>query len=117
MREKRKAERLPFKMTLRVESLYKQNNEVIDDIKEDLEITDISKTGIGFSSHVEMPLSYYFNANIKLEEEKHFFSVLKIIRKDSDDHNKNLFHYGCEFVGLADILSSAVDEYKEDKNL
>ena len=116
MREKRKAERLPFKMTLRVESLYKQNNEVIDNIKEDLEVTDISKTGIGFSSHVEMPLNYYFNANIRLEEEKHFFSVLKIIRKDNDKNGK-LIHYGCEFVGLADILSSAVDEYKEEKNL
>ncbi|BEP28102.1 PilZ domain-containing protein [Helicovermis profundi] len=114
MLEKRRAERLPFMMTLRVESLYKQNNEVIDDIKEDLEITDISKTGIGFSSHVEMPLGYYFNANIQLEEEKHFFSVLKIIRKND---GKGEFHYGCEFVGLADILSSAVDEYKEDKNL
>jgi hypothetical protein len=110
MRERRKSERYPTQITIKIESLYKQDNVEIDNINEDIVVTDVSKTGIGFSSAHELPLNYYFNAKIVFDEEKFFYSVLKIIRIGQED---KLYHYGCEFVGLADILATTVEEYGE----
>ncbi len=108
MREKRRQKRYPFDIRLRIESLYKQDNiEIIKDI-EDIELTDISKSGIGFKSVDELPLGFYFNARITFNEKRYFYCVIKIIRRGKKETE---FQYGCEFVGLADVLSNMVDDY------
>lgn len=99
--------RYPTEIGIRIESLYKQDHVEIDDVNQDILVTDVSRTGVGFSSKHVLPLNYYFNARITFDDEKFFYSVLKIIRIEEEDP----FHYGCEFVGLADILSATVDEY------
>ncbi len=109
--DKRKFKRLPVNIKLMIETLYKQDAESLDDVNENIVVTNISKSGIGFISEHDMPLEYYFNAKIIIDDEKYFFSVLKIIRKmDEADH----FNYGCEFVGLADILSRSIDDYEKE---
>ncbi len=108
MKEKRKQKRYPIDISLRIESLYKQDNDRIDEIDEDIEITNISRSGIGFICEHDLPLDYYFNAKIEIEKEKHFYTVVKIIRKEKLDND---FNYGCEFVGLADVLSVFVEDY------
>ena len=113
MRERRKNKRVSFNLRLVVDSLYKQDYVELKDIESEIEILDISKSGIGFVSEADMPMNFYFNAHIVLDEEKRFFGVLKIIRKQEIE---NGFNYGCEFVGLADILSSVIDEYDKQKN-
>ena len=111
MSDKRRAKRLPVDITLRVETLFKQDHVKLDDVNETIEVTNISKTGIGFRSKTEMPLDFYFNAKITIDDEKFFFSVVKIIRKDFlEDH----WYFGCEFVGLADVLSGCIDEYEKE---
>lgn len=111
MSEKRRAKRLPVDITLRVETLYKQDNVKLEAVNETIEVTNISKTGVGFISLTELPLGFYFNARITIDDEKFFYSVLKIIRKDVEgDH----WHFGCEFVGLADVLSGCIDDYEKE---
>ncbi len=106
--ERRKFKRLPINMTLNIESLYKQDEEY-DAKNVAIQFTDISKSGIGFESHSDLPLGFYFNGKIELDDEKKFYGVLKIVRKvESGDS----YHYGCEFVGLADILSGCLDDYE-----
>lgn len=109
--ERRKATRLPVNIKLKIESLYKQDVESMKDVNENITVTNISKTGIGFVCEHEMPLEYYFNAKIIIDDEKYFYSVLKIVRKVRDEED---FNYGCEFVGLADILSKSIDEYEDE---
>lgn len=113
MRERRKNKRVDFRLRLVVDSLYKQDYVELKDLESEIEILDISKSGIGFVSEADMPMNFYFNAHIVLDEDKRFFGVLKIIRKLEIE---NGFNYGCEFVGLADILSSVIDEYDKQKN-
>lgn len=84
---------------------------MIPDINESIKIRDISKSGLGFVCKHELPLNYYFDAKIQLTPEKYFFAVLKIVRIDKADEG---YIVGCEFIGLADILSMKVDEYSED---
>lgn len=105
--ERRKFKRFPFKITLKIEELYKQDDVKIEVVDEVFEVVDLSRSGVGFLCGQDFPLEFYFNAKISIDEEKHFYSVVKIIRKREEEDK---FHYGCEFVGLADILSSVVDD-------
>ncbi len=111
MSERRLADRLPVNISLKIESLYRQDHDILEDINESIVVQNISKTGLGFEASHELPLNYYFNAHITIDQEKHFFGVLKIIRKEVSE---NLFFYGCEFVGLASVLSSYIDEYQRE---
>lgn len=108
--ERRKDRRFPFEIKLNIHELYKQNNVKIEDLDEEFQVTDISKSGLGFSCYHELPEDFYFNAKITINEEKFFFTVLKIIRVNKEEEE---FLYGCEFVGLADILSSAIDDLED----
>jgi hypothetical protein len=104
--ERRKFRRFPFSITLKIEELYKQDNVKVEGLHGMFKVVDLSRTGVGFLCEQDLPLDFYFNAKITIDNEKHFYSVVKIIRKNEED---DMFHYGCEFVGLADILSNVVD--------
>lgn len=120
MIEKRRQERYPTEISIVIESLYKQDYIEIENVDQDIKVTNISKTGVGFICKKELPLDYYFNAKITFDNKEHFYSVIKIIRFREISGE---FHYGCVFVGLADVLSKYVDEYgklikeKKDPNL
>lgn len=112
MKERRRNKRLPVDIQLHIESLYKQDHVVLEDINEGIIVTDISKSGIGFNTSADLPLGFYFNARIEIDQDRKFYSVLKIIRKIEEEDGD--YHFGCEFVGLADILSEQVDEYEQE---
>ncbi len=115
MKERRKFKRLPVEIKLTIESLYRQNNESLEELNESIIVTDVSKTGIGFMSSAELPMDYYFNARIEIDDERKFYGVMKIIRKAQDEDGA--YHFGCEFVGMADILTGCLDEYQEELGL
>lgn len=108
MRDQRKKMRYPTNIELTVETLYKQDYIEISNVNKDIVLTDISRSGLGFSCSYELPLNYYFNAKIKLDEKRYFHCVIKIIRRMQ---REGAYHYGCEFVGLADVLSIMIEEY------
>ncbi len=115
MKERRRFKRLPVEIKLTIESLYRQNNESLDELNESIVVTDISRTGLGFMSSAELPMDYYFNARIEIDEERKFYGVMKIIRKVQDEDGA--FHFGCEFVGMADILTGCIDDYQDELGL
>lgn len=111
MEERRKNDRLPLKLELTISSLFKQDYELIPNINESIVVMNISKSGIGFICGHELPLNYYFDAKIKLTPDKYFYAVLKIVRMEKEEAG---YFVGCEFVGLADILSMRVDLYGDE---
>lgn len=112
MVEKRRSRRLPAELKLEISSLFQQDNVKVDGIHAPIDIVDVSKNGIGFLSDAVLPLNYYFNADIQLgDEESHLYTVVKIIRSIRKEDGKNI--YGCEFVGLAPVLSFIFEEYEE----
>jgi hypothetical protein len=111
MDNRRKNDRLPLTLELNISSLFKQDYELIPDINKSIKVRDISKSGIGFICENELPLNYYFDAKIQLTPDKFFYAVLKIVRMEKQDDK---YFVGCEFVGLADILSMRVDLYGEE---
>lgn len=113
MIEKRRSKRLPANLQLEISSLFKQDNVKVSEINAPIIVVDISKSGIGFETKAVLPMGYYFNAKLELgSEDSSLYCVVKIIRCVEAEEG---FHYGCEFVGLAPILSYIFDAY--EKNL
>ncbi|WP_432401973.1 PilZ domain-containing protein [Wukongibacter sp. M2B1] len=111
MEDKRKSKRLPVNISLEIESLYQSGDKTFDGIKDKVTLINVSKTGIGLISEIELPIGYYFNAKITIDDEKMFYSVLRIVRNQKIN---NGFIVGCEFIGLADVLSDSIDEYEKE---
>ncbi len=111
MRERRRASRVPYEGVLTIDEVYNQEVSIKEKREINIEVTNISKSGLGFNAVEELPLFFYFNAKIDLGNGRMFYSVLKIIRKDETSEGYN---YGCEFTGLADILSLYIDEYESE---
>lgn len=110
MKERRRDSRLPVNISLTIESLYNQEKK-LEDINDTIKVVDLSKGGIAFEAEDDIPIDFYFNSRITIDEDKSFFCVLKIIRKDQEE---GIFRYGCEFVGFADVLGTFIDEYREE---
>lgn len=107
--DRRRNKRLPIKLEIDIDKLFRQDNEIISNINESIEVINVSKTGIGFLCKDDLPLDYYFNAKIEFDERRYFYCVIKILRKE--DYEDSIL-FGCEFVGLAEFLSNKVDEYE-----
>lgn len=108
--ERRRYERLPVDCKLKVSKLYKQNNERVELVDADINVTDISKGGIGFTSRSVIPVECYFDATIGLDEKEYFRCVVKVVRCMEIDEG---FFYGAEFVGLAGFLANKVEKYAQ----
>lgn len=107
--ERRRFKRLPINIQLLINKVYKQDNDIIEGIEADVEVFDISKTGIGFISSGKLPLNYYFDTRIELPGNDFFMAVIKIVRIVEKDE-KTI--YGAEFVGLAPFLALKIDTYE-----
>ena len=106
-KEKRRYKRMNVDLKLNISKLFHQDNEVIANIDAPIEVTDISKGGIGFTSSATLPTGYYFNAKIKLGgDDSILYTVVRIVRSRLCDNG--LKNYGAEFVGLAPILNYTV---------
>lgn len=113
MEERRKAKRMPVTLTLEILNLYKQDNVQVSNLHAPIEVVNVSKTGIGFRTESILPIGYYFNANINLGTEDTLHCVVEIVRAQPEG-NSNV--YGCEFVGMATVLSYMFDDYEEKIN-
>ena len=109
MQDRRKEKRMPITLSLDILNLYKQDNVQVNNLNAPIEVINISKTGIGFLTKSILPIEYYFNANINMGNEDTLHCVVQIIRSQPDENN--LILYGCEFVGMATVLSYIFDEY------
>lgn len=111
MYEKRRSKRLPVNLKLEISSLFKQDNVLVENIHEEIEVFNVSKSGIGFKSKSDLPLDFYFNACIQLGGPlSKLYSVVKIIRREKYDDETII--YGCEFVGMPSVLTYIFDDYE-----
>ena len=114
MYEQRRSRRVQIKLNLNVSSLFKQDNVQVKDLDADIEVIDISRSGIGFISRSVLPLDYFFNATLDLSEEGNdsgedqtLYCVVKIIR--SRELGDGRINYGCQFVGMSSLFSDIFD--------
>lgn len=108
MDEQRRAKRTKIQMGLEVSSVFKQDNIRVRHMHAPIEICNISRNGIGFTTESILPLGYYFDAKLNfLETGENLNCVVRILRQDKDENGKNF--YGCEFVGLSSVFDYIFD--------
>ena len=109
--DKRKFKRLPIHLELSVSHLYNQKDLDMA-VNSQIEVVDVSKSGMGFICSDTLPLGYYFNATLNLGDKDNVIKVvIKIIRCMLLEDGRT--HYGCEIVALPFILEEIVDNYEE----
>ena len=111
--EKRRSKRVPIKMQLEVSSLFKQDNVHVKNINAPVEITDISRNGIGFITKSVLPIGFYFNSRLEFENKDDSLNcVVQIVRRKQNDDGTTL--YGCEFVGMPSIFDYIFEDIENE---
>lgn len=111
--EKRRSKRIPITMHLEVSSLFKQDNVHVKNINAPVEITDVSRNGIGFITKSVLPIGFYFNSRLEFENKNDSLNcVVQIVRRKQNDDGTTL--YGCEFVGMPSIFDYIFDDIEEE---
>ncbi len=105
MEERRKNKRMELKSKLLIKRLDTEGN-----TKEvDIDVVDVSKTGVGFlcSEALEIGAVYEAFLTIWTKEVLHCFIEIVRIEKKED----NLFSYGSIFIGMSEIEASRIETY------
>lgn len=111
--ENRRGNRIPVGMHLEISSVFKQNNVHVSNINAPIEVTDISKYGIGFVSRSVLPIGFYFDSRLKFEDGRDSINcVVRIVRRKQQDDG--LTAYGCEFVGMSPVFDYIFDDTERD---
>lgn len=113
MIEQRRSLRVPVKLNLEISDIFKQDNVKVDDIHAPIEVTDISRDGIGFVSKSVLPVGYYFNARLEINGAANAVnSVVRILRQQKSEDG--MYHYGCEFTGMPAVFSYMFDAMEDN---
>lgn len=109
--EKRWAKRLVMNARIKLNSI--RSGKVLYDVnKEEFEVdvVNISKGGMAFTSSEILPLNSYYDANVVLWNKEAFSAVIEIIRMESEENGQIL--YGCKFIGLTAAEQFKIDVYQ-----
>ena len=91
-----------------------QNNGFDVDVNKEemeVEVTNISKGGMGFKTEEFLPLNSYYEAKVVLWTRESFDAIIEIVRMENDGTDeKNT--YGCRFVGLSPAEQFKIDVYQ-----
>lgn len=108
MIEMRREKRWPAKLQLEISNLFKQDHVEVENINAPIEVVDVSKAGIGFTTASVLPLGYYFNARLVFADQDALNCVVRIVRQQKMEDG---YLYGCEIVGTASIMDYVLNDY------
>ena len=77
--------------------------------KAQIEITDCSRDGIGFSTEAQLTIGNIYEANLRLWTKEVIHVFIQIVRASKVD---DLFHYGGIFIGMPDSESMRIQVYE-----
>lgn len=111
--EKRWAKRMSINAKIKLQSI-KNNRAVAFELNRDdieVEVTNISKGGMGFKTIEFLPLNSYYEADVVLWTKENFKSIIEIVRMENDGTDERN-SYGCKFVGLSPADQFKIDVYQ-----
>lgn len=108
MDERRKHKRLELDVSIQLEKLDKDDVTTLKYIHVD--VTDISRSGIGFISEHELAIGTYYDTKIQIWTKEVIDAVLEIVRCEKTEDNA--YKYGCCFVGMTDTDALKIDIYQ-----
>ena len=107
MEEKRKHKRLQLSGELLLNALGGSG----DSEKAEIEITDCSRDGIGFSTHKPLTIGSNYEANLTLWNKDKIHVFIQIVRAEKRE-GSDVFHYGGIFIGMPDADQMRIQVYE-----
>lgn len=74
-----------------------------------VEITDVSKTGVGFDCYSQLDIGTVYEAHLTIWTKEQLHVFLEIIRVKQVDDKK--YNYGSIFVGMSEMDSKRIETY------
>lgn len=107
MEEKRKHKRLDLDVNVQLERLDQEGVTTLKYIHVD--VTDISRSGIGFKSQKELAIGTYYDTKIQIWTKEVIDAVIEIVRREDKDGS---YQYGGVFIGMTDTDALKIDIYQ-----
>ena len=104
MEERRKNKRMELQSTLSVKRL---DGTEMSDV--DIEIIDVSKTGVGFSCNVALEIGAVYESNLRIWTQEVLHAFLEIVRIEKKG---NMFVYGAIFIGMPEMDAARIEVYQ-----
>ncbi len=108
MEEKRKHKRLDLDVSVQLERLDQDGITTLKYFH--VEVTDISRSGLGFTAEQELAIGTYYDTKIQIWTREVIDAVIEIVRQEKlpDGRTK----YGCIFIGMTDTDALKIDIYQ-----
>ncbi len=108
MEEKRKHKRLDLDVSVELERLNEDGVTTLRYVH--VEVTDISRSGIGFTTKKKLETGTYYDARIQIWTREVVDAAIEIVRREElpDGSCK----YGGEFIGMSDTDALKIDIYQ-----
>ena len=107
MEEKRKNKRLDLDVNVQLERLDEDGVTTLKFVHVD--VTDISKSVIGFDCKEKREVSSYYDAKIQIWTKELVDAVIQIVRSEEKPDG---FHYGGVLIGMTDTDALKIDIYQ-----
>ena len=108
MDENRNSRRLDLDVTVELERI--DDNKGVTTLKLiHVDITDLSKSGIGFKSKAELEVGSYYNTKLQIWTKETIEAVIEVVRREEKDE---VYHYGAKFVGMIESDALKIDIYQ-----
>ena len=109
--DKRKAQRLGINVKIKLQSINNDKFVSIEPNAEEFEVNvlNISKTGIAFTCKEFLPLNSFYEANVLLWTKETFKATIEVVRMECMPDDRENIMYGCRFIGI-----TAADQFKID---
>lgn len=107
MEEKRKHKRLELDVSVQLERLDEDGITTLKYIHVD--VTDISRSGLGFSSRKKLEVGTYYDTRIQIWTKEVVDAVVEIVRQEQTEDG---YKYGSSFIGMSDTDALKIDIYQ-----
>ena len=98
MEEKRKHKRLDLDVEIQLERLDEEGVTTLKYVHVD--ITDISRSGVGFTCKKELETGTYYDTKIQIWTKEIVDAVIEIVRREDGPDG---YRYGAIFIGISDF--------------
>lgn len=107
--ERRKAKRIDIDVTIQLKSVTPSDAASDEPSSVEVNVTDISTTGMAFRSDFQFKLGTYYDATITLENKETIQTIIEVLRAEKNDDS---ILYGCCFVGITQEEQFKISVYQ-----
>lgn len=104
MEERRKNIRMEMPSTLTVKRLDGSNAQEVD-----IDVIDVSKTGVGFACNTPLEIGAVYEANLRIWTQEVLHAFIEIVRIEKKGIS---FEYGAIFIGMPEMDSARIEVYQ-----